>query len=303
MSERVHTPEDPEDLTSVFLLHLPESSSLVRSPELERELRDRWELGSAHRDGFGNGAASYMRYLAARSPEGLPPMERSADLYLACACARGAPEAIASFHRHYRSVVAGAVARIDPSRSFLDEVMQTLEIKLFVRSGGDPPGIVRYSGRSSLRSWLATVSARVAMNLRRRKGDLPGRELGSIAALLGEAPDPELLLVKSRYKPEFDLAIRAALSALPPKERTLLLLQINEGLTLPQLASMHGVSRATIARRLANARETLVEAARAQLTRRLRLSPSEYRSLLAAVRSQLDVTLASLTLEPSGAGL
>jgi RNA polymerase sigma-70 factor (ECF subfamily) len=66
------------------------------------------------------------------------------------------------------------------------------------------------------------------------------------------------------------------------------------GLTLPQLAAMENVSRATVARWLASAREALHEETRRELTGRLRVSESELNSLVALVRSQVEVSVAEL---------
>jgi RNA polymerase sigma-70 factor (ECF subfamily) len=69
-------------------------------------------------------------------------------------------------------------------------------------------------------------------------------------------------------------------------------LHLVDGLTLPELCALQGVSRATIARRLASARDALHDATRRELTGRLRMSPSELASVTALVRSQLDLSVA-----------
>jgi RNA polymerase sigma-70 factor, ECF subfamily len=286
--------DPPDALSSAFLARAPASSLVARASALELELRARCDAALAEWPSVLVEPQAFMGYLAARSGSGLPALERATDLYIACACAEGVPSAIDAFRRRYLPVVARAIARIDPSEAFLDDVMQALAIKFFVRAGNEPPGIAQYAGRSSLRSWVSTAAARTALNLRRRKVDRGHDDFGSSRTELRATGDPELLLLKSRYKSEFETAIRVAMTAISAKERTLLLLQLRDGLTLPQLATIHKVSRATIARWLASARETLLEQTRRELTRRLQLSPSEYESLVALVRSQLDVTLTTL---------
>jgi RNA polymerase sigma-70 factor (ECF subfamily) len=75
---------------------------------------------------------------------------------------------------------------------------------------------------------------------------------------------------------------------------------VSDGLTLPQLATVHRVSRATVARWIAAAREVLVETTRQLLAERLCLSPADYDSVAALVRSQLDLTLSTLRSETEG---
>jgi RNA polymerase sigma-70 factor (ECF subfamily) len=278
-------------LASVFLARLPAASPVALRATLDGVLSALVDAGRAGWPAVALDAAVFVPWLAERFGEALPPLVRAADVYIASACALGVPSALAAFGRHYRGTVAHAIARIDPSDAFLDDVMQALRVKLFVRTGDGPAGIAQYSGRSSLRGWLATTAARTALNLRRRKGDRARDELRSGIPELNVGVDPELLLLKAQYKAEFEAAIRVALGAIPADQRTLLLLQIVDGVTLPQLATMRRVSRATVVRWLAAAREALLDETRRDLMQRLRLTASEYDSLAALVRSQLEVSL------------
>lgn len=279
------------DLTRVFCAHVPASSPVTPSAELEGDLRARFDAARAAWPGVAIEASVFVGHVAERSRESLPPPAHAPDLYLACACLLGVPAGLEAFQRTFRADVARAIARTDASEAFLDDVMQSLVVKLFVRTGEVAPAIAEYAGRSSLRGWLTTVAKRIALNLRRRKRDQGHDELSSNIAELGAAIGPELALLKAHYKAELEASIRAALAALPDKERSLLLLHLVNGSTLPQLAAMQGVSRATVARWLASAREALFEGTRRGLVERLDLSPSEYDSLVALVRSQLEVSV------------
>jgi RNA polymerase sigma-70 factor (ECF subfamily) len=281
-------------LAPLYLAGLDRSPPGASTGDLEGELRAFWAAARAAWPGVVIDAAAFMQFLAERSGEGLPSSERAGDLYIACACSLGEPSALDAFHRHYRGVVARAISRTDSSEAFLDDVLQALALKLLVRAGDAAAGIVQYRGRSTLRAWLATAAARTALNLRRAKAEQPHEEVRSGIAALESRADPELLLLKARYKSEFEASIRAALGAIAPEQRTLLLLQIVDGLTLPELAATQRVSRATVARRLAAAREALFEETRRELPRRLRLTASEYESVLALIRSQLEISLATV---------
>jgi RNA polymerase sigma-70 factor (ECF subfamily) len=287
-------------LAPIFLGFVSAAPSSARPRDLETALRARWDAARAAWPGVDVDETSFVRFLAERSGERLPAPERSGELYIACACTAGVPAALDAFRRVYRPVIAKAVRRTDPSDAFLDDVMQVLGVKLFVATDDDPPGIAQYGGRSSLRAWLATAATRTALNLRRRKDSEPHESVRSGVLALRETADPELLLLKASYKSEFEAAIRVAIETIPAKQKTLLLMQIVDDVTLPQLAAMHRVSRATVARWLASAREAVFEATRRELMGRLGLSTSEYESVAALIRSQLEVSLTTLlaTLSP-----
>jgi RNA polymerase sigma-70 factor (ECF subfamily) len=236
--------------------------------------------------------ATFAQYLAARERSGaLPALDHAADLYIACACADGTEAAVRSFLRAFRGVIARAVVRIDPSETFLDDVVQALSEKLLLPKGDAPPGIAAYAGRASLGGWLATTARRTALNMRRRRDDRGQASLPSAVSALGAGGNPEAALLRARFKRELEATIREGLASLPSGERALLLLHLVEGVTLPQLAMLHKVSRATIARRIAAARDALHEATRRDLRARLKLSSSEYESAVALVRSQIELCL------------
>jgi RNA polymerase sigma-70 factor (ECF subfamily) len=277
-----------------FVAALAADSDLARRPDLEQLLQAFLEAGCAAWPSIAVDPEVFARFVGERSAAGLPPIGRASDLYLACACALGTVAAMKAFQARYRSAIAQAAATVDPGHAFADEVTQALETKLFVQTGDEALGIAQYQGRSSLRGWLVTAARRIALNLRRRKGDRPHDELGSAVAALQAEADPDVLLLKARYKTEVEASIRTALASLPAEDRALLLLQIRDGMTLPQLAKMRRVSRATVARRLASARASILDATRRDLERRLHLTASECESLLVLVRSQIELSLAAV---------
>jgi RNA polymerase sigma-70 factor (ECF subfamily) len=113
------------------------------------------------------------------------------------------------------------------------------------------------------------------------------------AAMAGDAA-PELAYMKALYKERFEAATRDALGARPARDRTLLRLHLGERMTLEQLGAAYDVSHATARRWLIAARDALVTEVRRVLTERLGLSPSEYESVAAMVRSQIDVQVVEL---------
>jgi RNA polymerase sigma-70 factor (ECF subfamily) len=285
---------ESEDLRSAFQAALPGASPVINLPDLEPSLQKLLAAARAAWPDVSLDPAAFVRYVAERLRDDLPPLARAGDLYIACACALGNPAAVQAFQGEYRRAIARAVATIDASSGFSAEIAQTLGLKLFAPRADGPPGIVQYRGRSALRTWLATAAVRTALNLKSGKKNVPSEDAGSVAAELGTDADPELLLLKAKYKTQVEASIRAAFAALTARQRSLLLLQAVDGLTLPQLARMHRVSRATVARWLASARASVFEATRRDLVARLGLTASECDSLVGLVRSQIELSLATM---------
>ncbi len=218
---------------------------------------------------------------------------RGADLYLACACAHRVAGALDAFEQAYMRRIPVFLARMRPSAELVDEVRQTLREKLFVGRDGAPGRIVEYDGKGALASWVRVVAVRTAIDLTRQRG-------GVIEATesRAEAPnpassrrDPEMAYIKRGYRQAFDEAFRTAVSRLDADQRQLLHGHFVEGLTLDELAAKLGVHRATIARRIATGREAIAEEARRLLGDKLGATKAEIESIVALMRSRLEVSL------------
>jgi RNA polymerase sigma-70 factor, ECF subfamily len=216
----------------------------------------------------------------------------AADIYLACACSKGDPPALAAFEANYMVQVPSFLLG-KGSPSFVDEVAQQLRERLLVSQPGRPAQIGAYSGRGSLGSWLRIAALRTAANLRRH--DRAENAAGTAAADV-QLPrsDAELTLIKARYRSAFEAALSDALSALDTERRVLLRLHFLDGLSIDRLGAMFGIHRATAARRLAAAREALLLTTKKRVRERLRIGHRDLESLMGLVRSQLDVSLHDL---------
>jgi RNA polymerase sigma-70 factor (ECF subfamily) len=216
---------------------------------------------------------------------------RTNDLYLACACARLDPVAIAAFERHCLSVVDEALSAMRPARSALaSEVKQRLRVHLLLADPG-APGILAFAGRGNLRNWLRVMAVREALALvRARNRELPADDELLERAIL-PAASPELELLKKRYQHEFSVALAGAVSVLSARERTLLRQTFVDGLTIDHLGKLYGVHRATAARWLARAQRSLRKEMEVRLMRRLQIPRRELMSILRLARSGLEVSL------------
>ena len=220
------------------------------------------------------------------------------DLYLAFACAEGDTRALRDFGA-LLSTVAGAVRSVDGTPSFVDEILQRLRTRVLVPEDGRSPRILDYAGRGSLENWLRAGALRLALNARRdaRRGPepLPDASLWEPAA---PTADRTFEMLRGRYAAEFSSALRGAFGSLEPGERNVLRMHFIEGLSLNQIAAMYQVNKSTISRRMAKARETLLDKTRAHLERALDMPASELESLLGQLGPRLDLSLTSV-LNPS----
>ena len=154
-----------------------------------------------------------------RSPSELEALQLE-DLYLALACARGVPGALAAFDaEHLRpGALAAAIKRLDPSPSFLDEVRQIARERFFV----PPPGhIAEYSGRGALGAWTRVTVLRIAFKLRPRRIEVAE----PIDTAQGVNSDPELRFLQDKYGKQFEQALAASFALLDDEQHNLLRLQ------------------------------------------------------------------------------
>jgi RNA polymerase sigma-70 factor (ECF subfamily) len=169
-----------------------------------------------------------------------------------------------------------------------------LRARLFVGSGKAPPRISTYSGRGPIAGWLKVAAVRLAVDEYRSNGASPERsvDVEFLERLAPASADPELAYLRARYQATFEDALKQALTALTPQQRTLLRLYYVDGVGVEKLGTMNGVHGSTISRWIAHARGTLLHEARVLVGAALAISSSEYESLLRVVRSGLHLSLA-----------
>lgn len=280
-------------LTTWFLEALPAGRRPAPSAALEGALAQAAGAArSAHPELSSVTDEALARHLAscASSPEELATLQ-AADVLLALACALGHVRALEELHRRMGQVVPRAVARLRSNGAFLEEVRQLLSQRLLVPAEGSAARVLDYKGKGPLERWLRAAALRVALNL--IETDKSPREQGdsAIRALPDQGGDPEMLLLRRRYAPEFKQAVEAALKSLSTKERNFLRLYFVEGLTVEQIGAMQGAHKSTVSRWLTRARETVGVQVRALLGDRLKLSAGELESLMGLLQSELELSL------------
>ena len=215
----------------------------------------------------------------------------AADLYLAWACSRGDPVAIAALDPILRAEATTAASRVDAAPAFVEEVVQLVRDKLLVREGSSEPKIAEYAARGPLRKWLRAAALRTAINYAgsRRRGASAGEEMREDAAKV--ADDPETTYMRTRYRTEFKTAFREAFESLSEQERNILRLHTVKGESIDVIARVYRVHRATVARWIDRCRQHLFRETRRILARASNLRGRELDSLIQMIRSDIDVSL------------
>jgi RNA polymerase sigma-70 factor (ECF subfamily) len=216
------------------------------------------------------------------------------DLYLACACMYGVPEAIAVFDERWLSAVPDYVARIDRSRDFGEEIRQQLRERLLVRRPDRPPKIAEYAGRGSLASWLRVVAVRLALDQQARPDHARRADDDLMLEQLAGETTPDQLVLRARWAGAMTAALRRAVATLGPEQRVILRMYFASGQNTQQIASVLRVDRSTAARRLVAARQAVFDATHEFLRAELPIDTTEFASLARAVHDQLDISLSGL---------
>jgi RNA polymerase sigma-70 factor (ECF subfamily) len=234
--------------------------------------------------------ARFEDHVLARAPPDAEALARlhAADLWLAFASAEGDAAALRAFDE---SCLLPISSQLHSTRTPPEELRQALRERLLVAEPDRPPRIAAYAGRGPLASWVRVAALRLLVNLERGASERRQAEgdLGSLAVI-----DPEVALLKARYKSALEQSLRLAFSTLEPQERTLLRQYFVESLSIDRLAPLYGIGRSTAARRLASARARLLRETMRALRQTHAIAGHEVKSLLHLVRSQLQLSLASL---------
>lgn len=157
------------ELSSLFIPYLsPALRSTLELPDLEGRLAELLATARAAWPDLPLPAATFLRHLAERFPEGSSPVIslqtlHAADFYLACACAHGIPAAHAVLDAQFLPKVDEAVARVGGSGGDAVEVRQRLRERLLTPEEGKAPRIAEYQGTGPLAAWLSAAAVRTAL--------------------------------------------------------------------------------------------------------------------------------------------
>lgn len=203
-----------------------------------------------------------------------------ADLFLAYHALRGHGRALAALQAQLEKL-RPILVRTGADGALIDEVLGELPSELVAPRHGAAARLAAYAGRGPLGGWLRVVAVRTLLERKRRVR--ARTDEGALAQLAAVEPGPEAMLLRLRCRDELVAAVTASVAALSPRQRQLLRQHYLDGLSIDELASQHGIHRATAARRLVKLREELAQAVRSALVTKLGIGDSTLDSLVGAV--------------------
>jgi RNA polymerase sigma-70 factor, ECF subfamily len=215
------------------------------------------------------------------------------DLCLAVAGLRHDPAAITEIDR----IIRDCASRVSLPEAPADELALNTREQLFVPDAdGRPAKLARYSGTGPLKRWLQVLVTRVGLTMQRRarRGGMRRVAEDALELLPGGMTSPETEALRQRFAEPFRLALRDALATLSAEDRNLLRFHFVDGLGLDRLAPLLGVHRATAARRLARAKETVLDATRDLMRERVGLGDSEFASVVGLLLSRAEAAASFL---------
>jgi len=223
------------------------------------------------------------------SRDGLSALEGVAEVALALGCAAGDATALSLFEAQFLDVVPLALARMKLGADRVDEVRQQVREKLLVSKSAAPPKLLDYAGEGRLRGLVQVVAVRTAVSALRKDGRMIGDD--DLARHPDPESDPELSYLEAHYRAAFAEAFEGAIRALSSRDRNLLRLQLEGGLTVEELGRVYGVHRATATRWLTRLRSDLLKDTRKRLGTSLDAPDAELDSVIRLVKSRIDLSL------------
>ncbi len=252
-----------------------------------------YEIGRSAYPAIDLPRTTFAAFAEARGDTWKGDMDRAADLYLACACVERLPAAIAEFLSRYGERFSKYLGRLARNPDLVAEVRQIVVTRCVIGEADGPPALTTYSATGSLEGWIRATAVREALALER----LANRNAGDVeSALEAQMPwvDREISLIKQIYREPVSQAFAKACLEIEAEDRALLRLHYVDGVTTEQLGRMYGFSRATVIRRLADARGSLLERVKQSLRLAAGVADQDFDSVLRLVKSQIDLRLSAV---------
>ncbi|MBP9087563.1 MAG: transcriptional regulator [Kofleriaceae bacterium] len=232
--------------------------------------------------------------LAGRFERGEHSLLLAADeLFLAAACAIGDRQALEIFEQRYFGIIKPALASMRLSRDDLADVEQLLRIRLFVAEPGQVARVVTYAGTGQLGGLVRVAAVRLGINRLRERGRIERDDEG-FERIAGGVDSPGIQKLKAVHRDATKQAFVAGIASLEPRQRSLLRLTYVNSTSIDGIGQIYGVHRATAARWVVQARDTLAVAVRRRLAEDLGVAIAEIDDALPLIESQLELSLERL---------
>jgi RNA polymerase sigma-70 factor (ECF subfamily) len=163
----------------------------------------------------------------------------SPEALLVARIAAGDDSALASLYDRFASLVHGIAFRVTCERGLAEEVVQDVFTALWERPGAFDPD------RGSVRTWLATLAHRRAVDRVRASERARRRELASATADVADVD-----VAAEGEAADLSARLWAAVDALPEDQRDAVRLAYAEGRTYREVAGLLGIPEGTAKSRL-----------------------------------------------------
>lgn len=270
-------------------------SALSDAPGLEEALYLLLRAGQEKFPDIRLPASDFVRFLSRHLPETTRTVSdvaalHGAEIYLVCAYGQRDAVAQRELEDVYMRKVRRALLGLGLPEAVCSDIEQDLRKRLIEMQDAS---IHRkgYSGRSELAGWLCLSGVRAARMLHRRHFREQSLEQASAQLLPAPDFDPALALMIKTYKSELQSAFASAVASLSVRERNLLRYHFLDKLSIDQIGKLYRIHRATAARWIHQAQDTLCNRTREHFHMLVPASPASFADLMALLRSQVSLSL------------
>jgi RNA polymerase sigma-70 factor (ECF subfamily) len=265
------------------------SSLKLANTDFRRAVEAAWQRARRAHNSFGIDERAFARHLSRHCEDAEAVLATNAeDLYVALGCGEGDLAALRYFEEACLREVPAFVAHLKLDRAAQEELVQALRARLLAPAPGGAK-ILRYGGKGPLGGWLRVAAVRLALTTVVER--IPEEAENEAVAAGSARADPELAVARAEAAHACKMAFEKTLDELDPRERTVLRMHYVDGLSIDQIAVAYAIHRATAARWLSSARETVAVRTRKYLGNVLNLERHELDSVLRLVDNQLDLSL------------
>jgi RNA polymerase sigma-70 factor (ECF subfamily) len=214
------------------------------------------------------------------------------DLELVAAVLAGDATAVAGFEGRFAPEIRQIAARLGIRRD-VDELVQSLLVRIVVGGPDAAPKLASYRAQGSLHAWVRAVTTRFVIDHVRHARAQPSCEPLAESQLV-RSQGIDGALQQARWATLVRDSVCSAFDELSPRERNLLRAAVFHRLSVDELGAMYHVHRATAARWLQRTREALHDAVAIKLRASTGMSEPEARSVLREIGVDGDVSLRSV---------
>lgn len=167
------------------------------------------------------------------------------DTHIVTRIASGDREALAELYNRYQQHLFRYLLQLTPDYGLAEEILQDTFVAAWKSAR-------TFEGRSTVRTWLISITRRQAHNtLRRHK--LPAIDEAGFEELAATEPEPEDFALASIARDELTTAFKQ----LAPVHREIIVLIFIEDLSYQDVANVLGIPVGTVKSRLSNAKRML----------------------------------------------